>query len=150
MALPEGEKLPAADRRARNIDALRRYFRLLEEGEIDIWSTLWAADGTQLVPYATGALPREVNGRDDIRVLYRNIASGFERLRYLLLEFEPMADPDMMLARWRPRCELVGGGVYTNESLGLFRFDAEGQIVHFVEYFNPAGFVDNYESFSED
>ncbi|UCM88153.1 nuclear transport factor 2 family protein [Streptomyces marincola] len=149
MATPHTAELPAAARQARNIDSLRRYFRLLEEGDIDSWARLWAADGTQLVPYATGALPREVNGRDDIRTLYRNIASGFERLRYLLLEFELLADPDMMLARWRPRCELVGGGIYTNESVGLFRFNSHGEIVHFIEYFNPAGFVENYDSFSE-
>ncbi|GAB2913442.1 nuclear transport factor 2 family protein [Streptomyces mayteni] len=140
----------ADTRRARNIDALRTYFRLLEQGDIDSWIELWAHDCTQAVPYATGELPTSLSGQRDIHTLYRNIADGFTRLRYLLIEFQPLADPDVVFARWRPRCELVGGGVYVNESVGIFEFDAEGRIRHFTEYFNPAGFVENYDSFSEE
>ncbi|WP_165953964.1 nuclear transport factor 2 family protein [Streptomyces sp. 8K308] len=150
IGIPAGDQASADARRARNIDALRTYFRLLEEGDIDSWIELWAPDCTQAVPYATGELPKSLSGQPEIHTLYRNIAAGFSRLRYLLIEFQPLADPDVIFARWRPRCELVGGGVYVNESVGIFEFDTEGRIRHFTEYFNPAGFVENYETFSEE
>lgn len=136
------------ERYARNIDSLRRYFRLLEENDIDAWIELWAEDAEQSVPYASGALPAFLRGRPEIHALYTSIGRGFTRLRYLLTEFEPAENPDIVFARWRPRCELVGGGIYTNESVGLFEFDGEGRILRFSEYFNPAGFVENYDSFS--
>ncbi|MFJ8312072.1 MULTISPECIES: nuclear transport factor 2 family protein [unclassified Streptomyces] len=138
----------ADQRRARNIEALRSYFSLLEKSDIDTWIGLWAKDCTQYVPYAAGDLPSLLTGKDAIHTLYTSIASGFARLAFTLTEFHPLDDPDKVFARWRPRCEMVGGGVYTNESVGLFEFDTEGRIKTFTEYFNPAGFVENYESFS--
>lgn len=131
-------------RRVRNLRTLSVYFRLLEDADIAGWASLWAPECRQLVPYATGELPREVLGREDVRALYQRISDGFTSLRFTLVELLPLADPDRIWGRWRPRCELVDGGIYTNESVGLFEFDAEGAIVHFTEYFDPAGFAERF------
>ncbi len=146
--MPQSAPPTTEQRRAHNLEALRSYFSLLEQADIDTWIGLWAEDCTQHVPYATGDLPSSVAGKLDIHTLYTSIASGFTKLTFTLVEFHPLEDPDKVFARWQPRCELVGGGIYTNESVGLFEFDADGLIRHFTEYFNPAGFVENYDSFS--
>jgi ketosteroid isomerase-like protein len=138
----------AEQRRNRNVEALRAYFKLLEQQDIDAWITLWADNCAMVVPYASGDLPNALSGKSEIHTLYKNIAAGFTRLEFTHIELHPLHDPDKVFARWNPRCELVGGGVYTNESVGLFEFDDEGLIRHFSEYFNPAGFVENYETFS--
>lgn len=139
---------PAAnERRTRNLRTLASYFRLLEEKDLDSWRTLWTDDCTQLIPYASGDLPKALHGADEVYLLYRRIAAGYTKLRFTLTEFHPMYDPDQVFARWHPRCELVGGGVYTNESIGLFEFDTNGKIARFTEYFNPLGFVQNFETF---
>ncbi|WP_405475009.1 nuclear transport factor 2 family protein [Streptomyces sp. NBC_00009] len=135
-------------RRIRNMAALNAYFYLLEEGDLDSWIDLWADNCTQIVPYAAGELPRRLTGKDEIHTLYKSIAGGFTKLTFQLTELHPLQDPDKIFARWQPYIELLDGSFYSNESVGLFEFDEEGRIRHFSEYFNPSGFVENYDTFS--
>ncbi|EYT81593.1 hypothetical protein CF54_18630 [Streptomyces sp. Tu 6176] len=144
---PTTPPLTPEERRARNLGALRRYFALLAARDLDTWIGLWAEDCTQHVPYATGGLPASLAGRDEIRALYGDMAAGFTRLIFTRTEFHPLDDPDKVFACWEPRCELVSGGVYSNESVGLFEFDAAGRIRHFTEYFDPAGLVERHDAF---
>ena len=82
-----------------------------------------------------------------MQALFQRIADGFAELSFTLTEFHPLLDPDKVFARWYPRCVMPDGSVYTNESVGLFEFDADGRIRLFTEYFNPSGFVDSFDSF---
>jgi ketosteroid isomerase-like protein len=137
----------ADERRERNLESLRTYFTLLEQKDLDTWITLWSHECRQRIPYATGDLPAQVDTRDEIHALYQRIADGYVRLRFTLVELNPMHDPDKVFARWSPRCEMNDGSVYTNESIGLFEFDADGKIQLFTEYFNPLGFLKTFATF---
>lgn len=123
--------------RARNHDALMRYFRLLESLDIDAWIELWAADCEVSAPYAAESAARALYGREELHRHYAAEAAKYVRLRYPATEIQPLLDPARFLARWFPRGDLADGGTYRNENLGIFEFDATGRISRFVEYFNP-------------
>ncbi|MGW4984308.1 nuclear transport factor 2 family protein [Streptomyces mirabilis] len=123
--------------RARNTAALNDYFRLLEALDIDTWIDLWAADCEVTAPYAPDSVAATVQGRDRLYAFYTAEAAKYVRLRYPATEIHPLHDPNRFLARWFPHGELVDGGTYRNENVGIFEFDDTGLIRRFVEYFNP-------------
>lgn len=138
-------------RRDTNLGSLNDYFRLLSEGDLDTWIRLWAPDCVLRLPYTTGDLPSRLDGSAEVQAFYQRIADGFRSLTFTLVEFIPLRDPDKVFARWHPRCEMPDGSVYSNETVGLFEFGADGLIRGFTEYFNHVGFVDSFDSFrSED
>ncbi|CAL9674972.1 nuclear transport factor 2 family protein [Streptomyces sp. enrichment culture] len=123
--------------RARNTATLHRYFRLLADLDIDAWIELWAPDCEVIAPYTPGGVPAVINGRDRLHGFYAGEAAKYTRLRYPGTEIWSLHDPHRAVARWFPRAELVGGGTYRNENVGLFEFDDDGRIRRFTEYFNP-------------
>ncbi|MEO6090165.1 MAG: nuclear transport factor 2 family protein [Umezawaea sp.] len=129
----------------RHVDTMRHYFELLENKDIDGWLDLWAEDGVQFIPYATGNLPDAVRGKAELGKLYREIIHSYSRLRYTALEIHAVDGADRVFARWHPVGELVAGGEYENDSVGLFDFDEDGKIVSYTEWFNPLGFGESFE-----
>lgn len=127
----------AEERRSRNVETLRTYFRLLADRDIDRWITLWAEDCSQHMPFAGGSLPAEVRGRAEVDALYRGMAADYQDLSFADLRLDPLEDADLVLARWRPEGTLTSGKPYSNENVALFGFDRDGAIVTFVEYFDP-------------
>lgn len=123
--------------RARNVETLRTYFRLLADRDIDRWIALWAEDCSQVMPFAGGSLPARVRGRAEVDALYRGMAADYRELSFADLRLDPMENPDLVLARWRPEGTLTSGEAYSNENVAIFGFDADGAIVSFVEYFDP-------------
>lgn len=120
---------------------LRRYFRLLEQRDIDTWIELWAERCTISMPYAVAGMPGLLTGRNDVHDFYREQAARYRSLSYPGTVLLPMEAPGRVLARWYPHGELHGGGSYRNENLGVFDLDPDGRIRHLVEYFGPAGLL---------
>jgi uncharacterized protein len=127
-------------RRERNLVTVREYFRLQDEPDLDAWIELWAPDGCQLMPFAPYEFPDRVEGRDEIEKLYRELYAGYRRVA-IDATVHPMLDRDTVLAQWHTRAELVSGGVYANELIGLFRFRDDGKLIEVTEYFNPIAFL---------
>ncbi|MEU0688385.1 nuclear transport factor 2 family protein [Streptomyces uncialis] len=123
--------------RTRNVATLRTYFRLLSALDIDAWIELWAPDCEVLAPYTPGEVPALIDGRDRLYDFYAGEAAKYTRLRYPGTEIWPLHDPSRAVVRWFPHAELIGGGMYLNENVGLFEFDGAGLIRRFVEYFSP-------------
>jgi uncharacterized protein len=127
-------------RRDRNIATVHTYYRLQQDKDLDTWLQLWADDGAQSIPYAPGEFPKLVTGKAELERIYRNLFAGFGRLLILNLTVDPLLDPNRVLARWHTRAELINGGEYNNELIGLFEFNPDGTIGHFTEYFDPTQF----------
>ena len=124
---------------------LNEYFRLLSENDIDAWLRLWSDDGIDMhVPFAAGGLPKRVTDKEHLGRLYRDIGAGFVKLEFPSVELFPSVTGERVFARWTPSGELTGGGSYTNQSVGVFDFDAEGRITRFWEYFSPLGFDESF------
>ncbi|MFS8097942.1 nuclear transport factor 2 family protein [Lentzea alba] len=136
-------------RRSTNLETLREYFRLLGERDLDGWIRLWAPDCVLRLPYTAGDLPARLDGAAAVQEFYQRVIDGFSSVTFTLIEFSPLQDPDKVFARWRPRCAMLDGSVYTNETVGLFEFGPDGLIHHFTEYLHQLGFVDSFDSFRQ-
>lgn len=132
---------PSVDqRRARNVATVRAYYSLQEAMDLDRWLDLWADDGAQSIPYAPDGFPTLVSGKAELRRIYRDLFAGFRSLEIVDLAVDRLLDPDQVLTRWHTRADLVTGGRYDNDLVGLFQFNPDGTISHFTEYFNPTRF----------
>jgi ketosteroid isomerase-like protein len=127
-------------RRERNVATVREYFRLQDEADLDAWIELWAPSGRQRIPYAPYDFPRVIEGRDRLESLYRELYAGYRTIE-VDAEIHPLVDPDMVLACWHTHAELASGGAYTNQLIGLFRFDEDGMLAELTEYFDPIAFL---------
>jgi uncharacterized protein len=139
IAEPAGQ-LSGEERRTRNVATVRTYYSLQEAMDLDSWLDLWADDGAQSIPYAPDGFPPLLSGKAELRRIYEDLFAGFSRLEILDLTVDPLLDPDRVLARWHTRADLVAGGHYDNDLIGLFELRPDGTIGHFTEYFNPSRF----------
>lgn len=129
-----------AARRDRNAATVREYFRLQNERDLEAWIQLWAPEGRQLIPFAPDDFPKAVEGRDALDEIYRELYAGYRTIE-VDATVHPLVDPDTVLARWHTRAQLVAGGVYANELIGLFHFREDGKLTELAEYFNPIAFL---------
>jgi ketosteroid isomerase-like protein len=127
-------------RRDRNAATVREYFRLQGEPDLDAWIQLWAPDGRQLIPFAPYDFPKAIEGRQALDRVYRELYSGYRTIE-IDATVEPMLDPDTVLARWHTHAQLVSGGTYSNELIGVLVFGSDGQLCELTEYFDPIAFL---------
>jgi ketosteroid isomerase-like protein len=127
-------------RRDRNAATVRKYFRLQGEPDLDAWIQLWAHDGRQLIPFAPYDFPKAIEGRQALDRVYRELYSGYRTIE-IDATVEPMLDPDTVLARWHTHAQLVSGGTYSNELIGVFVFGSDGKLCELTEYFDPIAFL---------
>ncbi|MEM6706141.1 MAG: nuclear transport factor 2 family protein [Acidobacteriota bacterium] len=121
----------------RNKETVRTFFRRLEEENIAGFLELFARDGRQLNPYASGFFPEAVDGIDSLREYWEPVPRRFDGLRFTIDELRATEDPRLVFVRYRGRLGLPDGGVYENDDYSTFRFDTDGKISEYVEIFNP-------------
>ena len=126
--------------RDRNVATVWEYFRLQNERDLDGWLDLWAPDGRQVIPFAPYDFPQAVEGRSELERVYRDLYAGYRSLEVDATIY-PMFDPHDVVAQWYTRAQLVAGGIYASEVMGLFRFADDGKIREVTEYFNPISFL---------
>ncbi|GAB7044730.1 MULTISPECIES: nuclear transport factor 2 family protein [Catenuloplanes] len=125
------------DRRRRNAETMRTWFRLQQEMNLDAWLELWAEDASQSIPYAPAGLPRAITGKRTLTELYRSLFTNFKEINIRDLVIDPLHDPDRVLVRWHTHAPLTNGETYENDLIGVFEFDADGRIRHLTEYLDP-------------
>ena len=123
--------------RARNVAAVRTFYRLQEAMDFEGWLELWADDAGQDIPYAPPGFPSQARGKPALDALYRPLFEGFAEIRIQDLRVEPLAAPERVLVRWHTHGPLKNGEVYDNDLVAVFEFAADGRIAHLTEYFNP-------------
>ncbi len=128
--------------REKNTATVRSFLSLLEQERIEDYLALYAEDGVQLNPYASGLFPAEVRGKAALREFWEPVPARVDGMRFPITEIVPMQDPNRLLVRFKGQIKLKGGaGEYNNDYYGLFRFDANGKVVEYVEIFNPLTIV---------
>lgn len=120
---------------SRNAETVTTFLRLLEERNIDDWMELWADDGAQYYPFGTQMFPRHLVGKAAIYDRWKGMPSMFDSLSFPIRETWEV--DDTVLARFDSECVLTGGRQYLNTYLGIFKFDAEGRVREYWEYFDP-------------
>jgi uncharacterized protein len=126
--------------RDRNVATVWEYFRLQNERDLDGWLELWAPDGRQVIPFAPYDFPHAVEGRTELERVYSKLYAKYRSLEVDATIY-PMFEPNDVVAQWYTRAELVTGGIYASEVMGMFRFADDGKILEVTEYFNPISFL---------
>jgi ketosteroid isomerase-like protein len=121
--------------RDRNTAAVSEFLRLLEEGDIPAWMELWAEDADHYYPYGTEVFPAHLVGKAAIHERWKGMPDNFTAMSFPIRE--TWADGDTVLARFDSDLVLKGGGRYRNSYLGIFKFDDEGKLYEYHEYFDP-------------
>jgi len=121
-----------------NKDSVRQFFRLLEEENIPAFIELFAEDGQQINPYASGLFPEGAKGKEALREYWSPVPGNFEGMQFPIQELLATEDPRIIFVRYQGKIKLKGdAGYYENQYYSTFRFDEEGKITEYVEIFNP-------------
>ena len=55
---------------------------------------------------------------------------------------QALAEGDLVCVQWEDEADTAKGKTYRNKGLSLFRFDTEGRITSYYEYFDPDPFLE--------
>ena len=121
-----------------NKESVRQFFRLLEEENMAAFIELFAEDGQQINPYASGLFPEGAKGKEALRKYWKPVPGNFDGMQFPIQELLATEDPSIIFVRYQGKIKLKGGaGYYENQYYSTFRFDEEGKITEYVEIFNP-------------
>ena len=125
-------------RRKTNTQIIRTFFRVLEAGDLDTWTTLWAADGVYLNPFTSEQFPRErIAGREEIARALRRMRDTLDALQIAGLTVEQTIKPDVVYAA----CDATFTFADDNHRIVthmLHRFEIIDRKVHgWTDYANP-------------
>ena len=121
-----------------NKESVRQFFRLLEEENMAAFIELFAEDGQQINPYASGLFPEGAKGKEALRKYWEPVPGNFDGMQFPIQELLATEDPSIIFVRYQGKIKLKGGaGYYENQYYSTFRFDEEGKITEYVEIFNP-------------
>lgn len=121
-----------------NKEIVRQFFRLLEEENIPAFIELFAEDGQQINPYASGLFPEGAKGKEALSAYWEPVPGNFDGMEFPIQELLATEDPNIIFVRYQGKIKLKGGaGYYENQYYSTFRFDEEGKISEYVEIFNP-------------
>ena len=133
---PEGANVDAhAAERARNRQAVERFFQALEAKDLTAFLDVWAEDGVQVMPFAPQNFPSRLEGKAAIRKQYGSLPANYRYMRFPR-EITPMQDPERFVVRYTGQIGLTTGGRYDNTYVGLFLV-RDGRVQEFVEFFDP-------------
>jgi ketosteroid isomerase-like protein len=117
----------------------RRFYALLSEKDIEEWSALWHEEGRISVPYPPEGFPTSIDGKAEIVAAFNGMFGAFETFDSELTGVYAAADSDAVTVEYRNHAKLVGGDIYTNDNIAVFRF-RDGLISEYHDYFDPRRF----------
>lgn len=129
-----------------------RFLDGLEAMDVDAALSVFAPHAVQEMPYAPVGFPSRLDGIDALRRQYGGLPEAYRSMRFVV-ERE-VVDGDVAVLEYRGEIELVDGGRYDNDYVGVFEVSG-GRVVRFVERFDPAVLVATFgdgvgEAFSLD
>ncbi len=117
--------------------ATKDFFLFLEAGDIDKWIDLWAEDGIDKKPYASGMFPEEVVGKKAIYEVWSGITKIFDSVSFPIHEFIVDGEKRTVVVRSDGKGLMKNGNLYENTYIFLLHFDQNNKIKECYEYFNP-------------
>ncbi len=122
----------------RNKETVKQFFQLLEKEDITSFIDLFAENGKQVNPYASGLFPEGANGKDELTAYWSPVPGNFDGMAFPIYELHAMEDPTIVFVRYTGKIKLKNDlGYYENNYYSIFRFNDDGKITEYVEIFNP-------------
>lgn len=121
-----------------NKTTVRKFFQLLEEENIADFLNLFAENGKQINPYASGLFPEKAEGKAALRDYWTPVPANFDGMQFPIEELYAMENPNMVFVKYKEKIKLKNNaGFYENDYYSTFKFYEEGRITEYVEIFNP-------------
>lgn len=137
------------DRAGVAVEGVREFFAALEAMDIPRFLEVWAEDGIQEMPYAPGAFPRRLVGKSALAGQYGPLPTAFTEMKFVLRRLVTTSEPGVVLAEWDGAIGLKAGGRYDNRYVGIFRFNSDGKLAQFTEYFDPYTLIHGFPGAAE-
>jgi len=122
----------------RNKATVRQFFSLLGDENIPAFIDLFAEDGKQLNPYASGLFPEGAVGKDALTAYWTPVPANFDGMEFPIEATYALEDPTIIFVKYTGKIKLKNnGGYYQNDYYSTFTFNEAGKITEYVEIFNP-------------
>jgi ketosteroid isomerase-like protein len=122
----------------RNKETVKKFFSLLEQENIPAFVDLFAANGKQTNPYASGLFPDGAEGKEALTNYWSPVPDLFDGMKFPIEQLFATENPNIVFVKYTGRIQLKNdSGVYENNYYSTFTFNEEGQILEYVEIFNP-------------
>ena len=121
-----------------NKNAVRSFFKALENEDVDAVVGLFAEDAVHINPYASGIFPEGAKGKEGVRDYWTPVFPNFDGMEFPIEEIYAMEDPTIVFVKYTGRIKLKdNAGYYENNYYSTFKFNTAGEITEYVEIFNP-------------
>ena len=131
-------KFSAAVSAQNNKQQVRRFFQLLEAEKIDELIELFADNGQQINPYASGLFPTGAQGKAALKAYWEPVPGLFDGMEFPIEVLLATENPNIIFVKYQGKIKLKDSDqYYQNDYYSTFQFDAEGKITEYVEIFNP-------------
>ena len=122
----------------KNKASVKKFFKALEDENVDELVELFADDAKHINPYHSGIFPEGAQGKDGIRAYWTPVFPNFDGMTFPIETIYAMEDPNRIFVKFKGNIKLKKDeGVYSNDYYSTFRFNDEGKILEYVEIFNP-------------
>ncbi|WP_424214050.1 nuclear transport factor 2 family protein [Streptomyces sp. BI20] len=115
----------------------RHSLELLGSGRVEEWVDLFAEDGVLEFPYPAWGFAGRMRGRAELLAQMTMFGQQL-KVDFAEPEFLPTAEEGLVVASFTGEAVLQAtGGAYTQTYLSIVRFDAEGRITLYRDFWNP-------------
>lgn len=122
----------------RNKKTVISFFSLLEDENIPSFVDLFAKNGQQVNPYASGLFPEGASGKEALLNYWSLVPDLFDGMKFSIEQLYAMEDPSIVFVKYTGKITLKdNAGIYQNNYYSTFKFNKEGKIIEYVEIFNP-------------
>lgn len=134
----ENPEIMEIEEREKNKESVRQFFTHLEEENIERFVEMFAKDGEQINPYASGIFPEGAKGHDELLAYWNPVPENFDGMEFIIDELLGTEDSKTVFVRYTGKIKLKeDAGFYENQYYSTFKFNDEGKITEYVEIFNP-------------
>jgi len=124
--------------RAQYEEAAHRFLQLLEARDVDAWADLFAEDGANYFPFHSDLIGDSVlAGREAIRAAWRGFPERYEQVRLPLHMLFVDEEQRTVVMQLSSRNVMTGGEVFACDFVFVLRYDDEGKVLEYHEYYNP-------------
>jgi ketosteroid isomerase-like protein len=120
--------------RERNESLWNAWHDHVAAGRLEDAFDLWTDDGRYQVVYPVEGMPAVVEGREALRAVFGGFAAAMTAIDRSEIRFHQTLDPDVAIAEYRMRADLVDGSVYDNRLILRFTF-RDGRFAEVLEYY---------------
>lgn len=131
-------KKETMNKATKNKASVKAFFNALSSENIDGVAELFADNAKHINPYHSGLFPTGANGKEEIKQYWQPVFLNFNGMTFTIKEIYAMEDPNIVFVEYTGNIQLKNNaGVYSNHYYSTFKFNNHGEIIEYVEIFNP-------------